>query len=59
MPWVQTWRAVANETAKLKENAVVYNYIDENMPEYARPTIQKLVEKGLAQRQRKRRAGSD
>ena len=38
---------VANETAKLKENAIVYNYIDENMPEYARPTIQKLVEKGL------------
>ncbi len=38
---------VANETAKLKESAVVYNYIDENMPEYARPTIQKLVEKGL------------
>ena len=38
---------VANETAKLKESAVVYNYIDENMPEYARPTIQKLMEKGL------------
>lgn len=26
---------------------MIYNYIDENMPEYARPTIQKLVNKGL------------
>lgn len=26
---------------------MIYNYIDENMPEWARPTIQKLVDKGL------------
>ena len=26
---------------------MVYNYIDENMPEWARPTIQKLVDKGI------------
>ena len=26
---------------------MVYNYIDKNMPEWARPTIQKLVGKGI------------
>ena len=29
------------------ESPMVYNYIDENMPEWARPTIQKLVDKGI------------
>ena len=29
------------------ENPMIYNYIDENMPEWARPTIQKFVDKGL------------
>lgn len=29
------------------ENPMIYNYIDENMPSWAKPTIQKLVEKGL------------
>lgn len=33
------------EIADLK-NPMIYNYIDENMPEYYRPTIQKLVRKG-------------
>lgn len=28
------------------ENPMIYNYIDENMPEYYRPTIQKLVGQG-------------
>ena len=27
-------------------NTAVYNYIDENMPDWAKPTIQKLVNKG-------------
>lgn len=27
--------------------AIIYDYIDENMPEWARPTIQKLVDKGF------------
>lgn len=31
------------------ENPMIYNYIDKNMPEYARPTIQKLVDKGILQ----------
>lgn len=29
------------------ENPMIYNYIDKNMPEWARPTVQKLVDKGL------------
>lgn len=29
------------------ENPMIYNYIDDNMPEWARPTIKKLVDKGL------------
>jgi len=28
------------------ENPMIYDYIDDNMPEWARPTIQKLVNKG-------------
>lgn len=30
-----------------EEEEMIYNYIDNNMPEWARPTIQKLVNKGL------------
>lgn len=29
------------------ENPMIYNYIDDNMPDWARPTIQKLVDKGI------------
>ncbi len=29
------------------ENPMIYNYIDENMPVWARDTIQKLVDKGI------------
>lgn len=29
------------------DNPMVYNYVDENMPEWARPTIQKLVDDGV------------
>ena len=36
---------LGNRLTKL-ENPMVYNYIDENMPEWARPTIQKLVDEG-------------
>ena len=28
------------------ENPMIYNYIDSNMPEWARATVQKLVDKG-------------
>ena len=29
------------------EHPMIYNYIDSNMPDWARPTIQKLVDKGF------------
>ena len=28
------------------ENPMIYNYIDQNLPEWSRPTIQKLTAKG-------------
>ncbi|MBQ3573608.1 MAG: hypothetical protein IJA16_03300, partial [Clostridia bacterium] len=34
------------EDVRVLKNPMIYNYIDDNMPEWARPTIQKLVEKG-------------
>ena len=37
---------LGNRITKL-ENPMIYNYIDKNMPEWARPTIQKLVGKGI------------
>lgn len=36
-----------NERVKQIENKMIYNYIDNNMPDWARPTIQKLVDKKL------------
>lgn len=39
----ETVKMLANEI----KNPMVYNYIDDNMPEWARPTIQKLVNKGI------------
>lgn len=41
-----------NEMVKIVSelaNPMIYNYIDDNMPEWARPTIQKLVDKGFLQ----------
>ena len=40
--------AIANlqEVVKNLANPMIYNYIDGNMPEFARPTIQKLCNKG-------------
>jgi len=35
-----------NNTNQEEENEMIYNYIDENMPAWARPTIQKLMNKG-------------
>ena len=39
------------ELKKMIQNLtpVIYNYIDDNMPDWARPTIQKLVDKGIVQ----------
>lgn len=37
----------ANKTKLDKIDTYIYNYIDDNMPEWARDTIQKLVNKGI------------
>ena len=37
---------LADRITKL-ENPMIYNYIDDNMPAWARPTVQKLVDKGI------------
>ena len=36
-----------NERLEKVENSMIYDYIDENMPEWAVPTITRLVDKGL------------
>ena len=38
---------VINDRTGIYENDIIYNYIDDNMPKWARPTIEKLVNKGL------------
>lgn len=36
-----------NKISKLSTSEMIYNYIDDNMPSWARPTVQKLKNKGL------------
>ena len=40
---------MGTELEELRNTAksVIYDYVDDNMPEWARPTIQKLVDKGF------------
>ncbi|MCC8067704.1 MAG: CHAP domain-containing protein [Clostridiales bacterium] len=38
-----------NERVNALENKMIYNYVDENMPDWAIPTVQKLMNKGLLQ----------
>lgn len=42
----ETVNQLATEVENIK-NPMIYNYIDDNMPAWARPTIEKLVEKGV------------
>ena len=42
----QKFNMLAERVEKLGQPKMIYNYIDENMPSWARPTIQKLVDKG-------------
>ena len=44
----ETVKQLAVDVSDLK-HPMIYNYIDQNMPEWARPTIQKLVDKGALQ----------
>lgn len=41
------WMSFKNKLTESEEIEMIYNYIDENMPGWARPTIQKLVDKGV------------
>ena len=36
-----------NERLEKVENPMIYDYVDENMPEWARPTVQKMMDKGF------------
>lgn len=42
----QKWKDFKNNLQS-EEMEMIYNYIDNNMPEWARPTIQKMVDKGI------------
>lgn len=42
----ETVKLLAEELYNLK-NPMIYNYIDENMPEWARESVRKAVEKGI------------
>lgn len=44
----ETVKILVTELYNLK-NPMVYNYIDENMPEWARASVQKVVDKGILQ----------
>lgn len=36
-----------NDKNEVEEDEMLYNYVDNNMPDWARPTIQKLIDKGF------------
>ncbi len=40
-------RGIIENNNEEENTPMIYNYIDNNMPEWARPTIQKLVDKGF------------
>lgn len=46
MTQYQELKSMIDNLSKKFESPMVYNYVDDNMPEYARPTIQKLLDKG-------------
>ena len=43
----QEEKVKALETKLGKIDTYIYNYIDDNMPNWAKPTIKKLVDKGV------------
>ncbi len=44
----ETIKGITTEVHNLK-NPMVYNYIDKNMPEWAKKSVQKIVDKGILQ----------
>ena len=54
----QKWIEFKNNLQS-EDKEMIYNYIDNNMPEWARPTIQKLVDKGFLRGNDKGELGLD
>ena len=46
MPQYEELKTIIGELSKKIKEPMIYNYVDANMPEYARQTIQKLMDKG-------------
>lgn len=46
MPQYEELKTMIGELSKKIKEPMIYNYVDANMPEYARQTIQKLMDKG-------------
>lgn len=44
---VEAVRRLQEQVDELKKPPMIYNYIDNNMPEWARPTVQKLLNNGV------------
>ncbi len=42
-------KKLQNEVAELRKQCAIYDYMDENMPEWAKPTIQKLMDSDILQ----------
>ena len=41
------WQKFKSKITESEESEMIYNYIDDNMPSWAKPTIQKLHDRGL------------
>lgn len=50
-------KKVQNEVAELRKQCAIYDYMDENMPEWAKPTVQKLMDRDILQGDDKGRLG--
>ena len=50
-------KKVQNEVAELRKQCAIYDYMDENMPEWAKPIIQKLMDRDILQGDDKGRLG--
>lgn len=46
MPQYEELKTMIGELSKKIKEPMIYNYVDANMPEYAKPIIQKLMNKG-------------
>ena len=40
-------RNVNQQLVNVVQTTMIYNYVDDNMPEWARPTVQKMMDKGF------------